>query len=422
MDINDDDAYNVFVYGKLAYVTKLADSGFCSATTSVCCEVQVYDISNPTKPVYKGGGNTAGSAWDVYVYGRYAYVIRNLSTGTCSRTVNTGCEFQIWDVGTSGCPRYVGGLSNGDANATSQVVVSGRYAYFGGVSQGGTCAPPGSLGCEFYIADISSSTNPVMLGGVDLGVAVNDVAVSGRYAYLVTDSNTGFCSATTTDGCDFLVYDVTTSSQPMYVGGAEMAGTTNGITISGRFGYLGKSLDNSSCTIGNNNGGCELQVFDISGLEASAVTAHSLEAGTLQVRSNAFLDLASIRGGLVIGAGGLFSDGGLSVFASSTTSTINSFLSIATTINGTIRATTPGLTSVFGRAFRSLTASGTLDIGGGSTLGGLRIFASNSTTTLVSSVSGAGAGAFVLDTSTTLPMTTSSILLSSATMGQSLLH
>ena len=77
----------------------------------------------------------------------------------------------------------------------------------------------------------------------------------------------------------------------------------------------------------------------------------------------------------------------------------------------------PGLNNVSnlgarGAAWGNVFASGTLEFSGGSASGGLRLVASNSTTTLISLVTGAGAGAFVLDTVTTLPPTSSTLLLS----------
>lgn len=53
-----------------------------------------------------------------------------------------------------------------------------------------------------------------------------------------------------------------------------------------------------------------LRVIDISGAEVTALTAHSLEAGNLQVRNNIVAQgQLQVTGGLNVGSGGVFSDG-----------------------------------------------------------------------------------------------------------------
>ncbi len=137
-------------------------------------------------------------------------------------------------------------------------------------------------------------------------------------------------------------------------------------------------------------------------------------ANLLSVKNSALSDVVTINSAGLVG----LNQG----FISNASSSIGSGLQVAGPLNASSTLLVrnnflSGLNNnsnigIFGNAFRNVVASGTLDISGGSSLGGLRIRATNSTTTLVSLVSGAGAGAFVLDTSSTLANAASSILLS----------
>ena len=83
------------------------------------------------------------------------------------------------------------------------------------------------------------------------------------------------------------------------MGGADNGGTNSTtLFVAGHYVYAGIAANSGTCS-GSTNTGCEVQTYDITGFEATSLIAHSLEAGTLQVRSNAFFDnQVSIRGGL----------------------------------------------------------------------------------------------------------------------------
>ncbi|KKQ76399.1 MAG: hypothetical protein US99_C0073G0001, partial [Candidatus Daviesbacteria bacterium GW2011_GWF2_38_6] len=85
------------------------------------------------------------------------------------------------------------------------------------------------------------------------------------------------------------------------------------VFVSGHYVYMSAWYSTGTCSSSDATG-CELMVFDISGIEATSVMAHSLEAGSLQVRDNAIINnQLTVGGGLNIGNGGLFSGGSVGI-------------------------------------------------------------------------------------------------------------
>jgi hypothetical protein len=84
---------------------------------------------------------------------------------------------------------------------------------------------------------------------------------------------------------------------------ATVGGGPISIFVSGRYAYV------------SNNGSNNISVVDISGTEVTSLIAHSAEAGSLQVRNDIFAQGNIIAGtSLMVGAGGIMSQGGLSFF------------------------------------------------------------------------------------------------------------
>jgi parallel beta-helix repeat protein len=334
-----DDFYSVYVSGRYAYIGKGGyNSGTCSAADRTGCELQIYDISNPSSPSYVGGadsvnaGNGIDLFYSLYVSGRYAYIGKMGNNGTCSAADRTGCELQIYDISNPSSPSYVGGADSiNTGNGTDifiSLYVSGRYAYIGKNGNSGTCSAADRTGCELQIYDISNPSSPSYIGGADSVNAGNgtnsfySLYISGRYAYIGKIGNNGTCSAADRTGCELQIYDISNPSSPSYVGGADSVNAGNGndnftsLYVSGRYAYIGKFGNSGTCSAADRTG-CELQIYDISGVEATSVVAHSLEAGNLQVRNDIILQgqlQITGGGGINIGEGGLFSSGALSVY------------------------------------------------------------------------------------------------------------
>jgi hypothetical protein len=188
----------------------------------------VYDITNPTNPVYLANTSIPGQAGNAaYLYGclpiavagRYAYVASSdLSVVDISNPTNL-LTVGAWhsDIGPSN--------SIGIATALD-VAVSGNYVYL-------------ADGCDgLYVFDVSIPARLIQVGHTnDLGAPTDQpsyafgyegsavgVAVSGNYAFV----------ANWLDG--LRVYDVSNPSHPVNVG--RVADPAYSITISGGLAYV----------------------------------------------------------------------------------------------------------------------------------------------------------------------------------------
>ena len=185
-------------------------------------------------------------------------------------------DLKVVDVSDSSTPTEVGRLAIGGFPAS--VFVSGRYAY---VVDGASD--------DLQVIDVSDPGTPTPAGSLGLGSGVipESLFVSGRYAYVV-DSETK----------DLKMIDVADPTTPVLAGRLILGDYPWSVFVSGRYAYV---VDD----IGGN-----LKIIDISGAEVTSMIAHSLEAGSLQVRENLTAQgQLAVTGGVNIGAGGLFSDG-----------------------------------------------------------------------------------------------------------------
>ena len=290
----------LFVSGRYAYVVG-DDSD----------DIKIIDISDPSNPVIKSSLIIGGDAESVYVSGHYAYVVDNETD-----------DLRIIDVTDSSNPVVVGSLVIGAF--PKQIQVSGRYAYIidGAaedlkiidVSDPTSPSIAGTLGIgqtptslyvsgryayivdsrsdDLKVVDVSDPSNPVIAGTLgNIGSVVNSVFVSGRYAYVIDQIDPYFS-----------VIDVIDPSNPVFIYSLDLVGTPHQIFVAGKYGYIVDKFAR------------ELRIFDISGIEAPAVIAHSLEAGNLQVRNDIIAQgQLQVTSGINVGAGGIFSDGNVGI-------------------------------------------------------------------------------------------------------------
>ncbi len=249
----------IVVSGPYAYVV---DSG----------ALKVVVISDPAKPVVVGYMSLGGvSATALCVSGLYAYI-----------SEVTNANLMVIDVSDPTAPAPVGSLEVGIK--PKSLFVSGRYAYVIDFETE-----------DLTVIDVSNPAAPAQVGGVAIGTSPESVFVSGRYAY-VTDAGSD----------DLKVIDVSDPSQPvlvgsLYIGGGSMS-VPSALFISGRYAYVGDSYT------------FELKVIDVSGAEVTALAAHSLEAGSLQVLGDVFAQGGlKVLNGINAGQGGFHSDGPVSL-------------------------------------------------------------------------------------------------------------
>ncbi|HSR89410.1 MAG TPA: hypothetical protein VLK22_03410 [Candidatus Udaeobacter sp.] len=306
---------SIFVSGRYAYVANFNSFN-----------ISVVDVSNPFAPkqVATTSANGTVSPISIFVSGRYAYV----SNG------DTGNGFiNIFDVSNPLAPVKISTTSVGFG--PKSIYVSGHYAYTANFSSN-----------TISVVDVSNPSAPVQTATTSVGGAPNSIYVSGRYAYVVNQtSNT------------ISVVDVSNPSAPIQVATTSVGATPSGIFVSGRYAYVNNAIGNTisvvdvsnpsapiqvaTTSVGTtpvsvfvsgryayvaNQGVSTISVVDISGTEVTSLIAHSAEVGNIQSRNDIFAQGNIMAGtGLMVGAGGIMSQGSLSVFASSTGSTSSIF-------------------------------------------------------------------------------------------------
>jgi hypothetical protein len=190
-------AYGLYVMGKYAYV---ADGTY---------GLEIFDVSGASSTLV-GLYNTPGFSMDVFVQGKYAY----FSDG--------GSGLQIFDISNPANPTIVGNYNPGFVYKT---YLSGKYAYLA------------SGGFGFRVVDISNPTKPTLVG--NLAGSVNSVFVVGKFAY-ASLGNSGFS-----------VIDISNPSNPTVVGSYDTTGSSSDIYVSGKYAYVA-------------DGSSGLSIFDIS--------------------------------------------------------------------------------------------------------------------------------------------------------------
>ncbi|MCU0678065.1 MAG: hypothetical protein MUF19_00555 [Candidatus Pacebacteria bacterium] len=290
------------VVGNHLYAFKVGDATACSqvAGSAIGCEFMIFDITNPTNPIYVAGrdssGNNVGtSAFTIVgsnLIGDLLYITKDGDATACSQVAGSaiGCELQIYDVSSSTNPIYVSGLdTSGDSSGTGvaamrRSVVRGNYLYVAKNGDATACSQTagGATGCELMVFDISSSTNPIYVAGRDASgdsvgtgnIAVNDVlSNTANNLYIVKVGDATACSqvAGSAIGCEIMVFDVSSSTNPIYTVGVDTSGSASGaasinindLTLSGNNAYITKSGDATACSqVAGSAIGCELMVFN----------------------------------------------------------------------------------------------------------------------------------------------------------------
>ncbi len=217
-----------------------------------------------TPKTYTTGFDTSGQNVNaVFVSGKYAYVGQSVNGGTCSGATVTGCEVAIFDIHNPSNPVAVAGINT--AKTVNTIVVSGKYAYVGTNSDAGTCSGTTLTGCEFSIYDISNPSSPTAIVGYSFNQHLNSIFVQGKFAYL------GFETDNTT-GAEFVVLDlsVINGTNVSAIGSVDTADATAGegsvksVYVQGRYAYLGlSSTTGTACTSGDATS-CDFRIYDIS--------------------------------------------------------------------------------------------------------------------------------------------------------------
>jgi hypothetical protein len=183
-------------------------------------QLTIVDISNPTHPVWVGGGSVVGDNQRVAVSGTYAYVSGHVSHWPGPWY---SFEFHVVDISNPTSPQVVGNYT--PPGFTLDVAASGNYVY---------------LATQVYglrVIDVSNPTQPVEVGVYYAPGLAGRIAVSGNYAFEI-------------DSDALRVLDISNPPTPVQVGFCvtphvvfSINNSTPGVMVSGDhvFGAFGAS-------------------------------------------------------------------------------------------------------------------------------------------------------------------------------------
>jgi len=234
-----DSAEHVLVEGDYAYVPSSWGQVF-----------EIYDISDPSNPILAGSYSTTSLFIDdFFISGNYAYL-------TVGRTSREGLE--VVDISDPTNPVYAGMCSSPDLHVSTDVFVTGNYAYVVnfttlGVFDVSNPTNPSLVslyplstelesifisGVNAYIAarndgllvvNITNPTNPILLGSCITPTAF-EVYISSDFAYVVD----------LTDG--LIVIDISNPKNPVIVNSYDTPDSASGVFVDGNYAYIADQL------------------------------------------------------------------------------------------------------------------------------------------------------------------------------------
>src|SRR3989344_3416135 len=249
---------SIITSGNYLYIGKGANTIACSQTagSAIGCELMVFDITDPTNPTYVAGrdasGNTTGTGaetiYSLVITGNYLYVGKDANTTACSQTAGSaiGCELMVFDITDPTNPTYVAGRdASGNTTGTGaetiySLVITGNYLYVGKDANTTACSQTAgsAIGCEFMIYDITTPTSLTYIVGLDssgntTGTDLQGILsfnLSGNYLYVGKSGSATACSqiAGSAYGCELMVFNISSSTNPIYVAGRDNSGSSTG--------------------------------------------------------------------------------------------------------------------------------------------------------------------------------------------------
>jgi hypothetical protein len=186
---------DVAVAGNFAYIA--ADSA----------GLVIIDVSDPAQPRRVGGLGSIGQAGRVAVSGGFAFV------------ASYGMGLAIIDISTPSNPRRVGSFNADQAKA---VTVSGNFAYLAELWRG-----------RLHVIDITNPATPRRIGGYQSLGYVEDITVSGHYAFLAEGAR--FDGSF---GGGLVIVDIIDPSHPQEVGRYSSSLFINNVAVADAYAYV----------------------------------------------------------------------------------------------------------------------------------------------------------------------------------------
>jgi len=198
-----------------------------------------------------------GDGTAVSVIGNYAYV-------TTMRNAVTSGEFFILDITNPFSPAVLGKLRVGDH--VNDLAVSGNYAFLA----------TSKAGEELVVVNIRNPSSPAKVSSFDIAGTgqANDVFVEGSYAYVVTQE--------VTDGPELYVFNISNPASPLLVGGLDIGNHIYGITVKDQRAYLANARSDKELIIidvSNPQAPQELGAYDIPSAGAPGQAVDVIRAG-----------------------------------------------------------------------------------------------------------------------------------------------
>mgnify|MGYP002345682324 CR=1 FL=1 len=357
-------AKRVYVNGNYAYLT------YDTATTTDT--FRILDISDKSNPRVIGGANLdtqmyGSSGEPLYVSGNYVYIIgvniynqykNDLIVIDVSNPYNpiiisrlTDLPMGVWDIKSSG--DYVYGCFHDTSTPLAIINVKNKKSPFlvstssvGNVGE--DCWSIDFSGSRLYlglggfygdasntdvfrIVDISDPYNPVVKGGsgLDFGSipdgslgGFNFLKIFGQYLYALSW------------GGYFHKIDISSSTNPVGemsydIDDVDSGGAINPLT----FDMVGNNVFVGYAPIPSTGESTRyFRVFSLPGINSVGGYFSSLLSGQLRVSNDAIFDhRVNVSDSLLVGSGGIFSDGGLSVISTTSVSYFGGQLTIGTT-------------------------------------------------------------------------------------------
>ena len=201
----------------------------------------ITNISTPTAPTNTSTVTLAGTPTNIFVSGNYAYITN----------ISDTAELQVVDISVPTAPVLKASVDMIGTGNGQGVYISGSYAYVTRASDATTNAN------ELTIVNITNPLVPVVTGGYNVAIAINDVYVNGNYAYVATSSTTQ----------EMLVINVTTPATPTLAATYNPATALAALAITG-FGntvFLGMSTTLDAINITTPTAPARLGTFTAAG-------------------------------------------------------------------------------------------------------------------------------------------------------------
>jgi len=196
--------------------------------------------------------------------GTAVLVVEDRAYVTTMRNAVTSGEFFILDITNPLSPTVLGKLRIGDH--VNDLAVSGNYAFL----------TTSKVDEELIVVNVSNPSSPTKVSSFDIPETsqANDVSVEGNYAYVVTQA--------ATNGPELYIFDISNPPSPALVGSLEVGNHVYGITVKDQRAYLANARSDKELIIvdaSNPQAPQELGAYNIPSAGAPGQAVDIIRAG-----------------------------------------------------------------------------------------------------------------------------------------------